>query len=42
MVGIIECSNYGQKNKVEADKLKLAVCGSCKESLLETENLPLV
>lgn len=39
---IIECTNCGQKNKVEANKLKLAVCGSCKENLLENEHLPIV
>jgi|GEM_PF-958305 Uncharacterized conserved protein len=37
---IIECPNCGQKNQVDAQKLKLAKCGVCKESLIEDDMIP--
>lgn len=36
----IECPNCGQKNQVEAEKLKLAKCGVCHERLVEDEVIP--
>ncbi|GLX65743.1 DUF1232 domain-containing protein [Paenibacillus glycanilyticus] len=37
---IVECPNCGQKNEVEADKLKLAKCGTCHESLVGEDVIP--
>ncbi|SFE19816.1 Uncharacterized membrane protein YkvA, DUF1232 family [Paenibacillus catalpae] len=37
---IIECPNCRQKNEVEAQKLRLAKCGACHESLAQDDVIP--
>lgn len=37
---IVECPNCGQKNEVEAQKLRLAKCGACNESLAQDDVIP--
>ncbi|MHA6482814.1 YkvA family protein [Paenibacillus sp. strain BS8-2] len=39
---IVECSNCEQQNRVETQKLKAAVCGNCKEKLVDEDVIPAV
>lgn len=38
----VECPSCGQKNQVEAQKLRRAQCGACRESLLQEDVIPAV
>ncbi|SFT18884.1 YkvA family protein [Paenibacillus sp. BC26] len=37
---IVECSNCGRKNQVDALKVKAALCDSCKEQLVDEDAIP--
>jgi hypothetical protein len=35
MKTIVECPDYGQPNRVDSVRLVVAVCGACKEKLVD-------